>query len=82
MMMLLLPLEKVVWLICFYGKVIVKNGNVDYHNMYLKFEDGTYEKLELRFKYEAKNIKIANGISNVILTEDEELVNVLFCQKD
>ena len=66
---------------CFYGKVSVKNGNVDYHNMFLKFEDGTYEKLELRFKYEAKNVKIVNGISNVILTEDEELVNVLFVKK-
>ncbi len=66
---------------CFYGKVNVKNGSVDYHNMYLKFEDNTYEKLDLRFKYEAKNLPIVNGISNVILTEDEELVNVLFVKK-
>lgn len=66
---------------CFYGKVKVKNGNVDYKNMHLKFEDGTYEKLNLRFKYEAKPVKIVNGISNVILTEDEELVNILFVKK-
>lgn len=66
---------------CFYGKVNVKNGSVDYHNMYLKFEDSTYEKLDLKFKYDAKEIKIINGISNVILTENEELVNVLFVKK-
>ena len=65
---------------CFYGKVTVKNGNVDYHNMFLKFEDDTFEKLDLQFKYKEKNklVSVVNGISNVILTEDEELVNVLF----
>ena len=68
---------------CFYGKVTVKNGNVDYRNLFLKFEDGTYEKLDFNFKYEdkAKTIKIANGISNVILTRDEELINILFVEK-
>jgi len=65
---------------CFYGKVTVKDGSIDYQNMHLKFEDATYEKLDLRFKYKEKGkvVGIVNGISNVILTEDEELVNVLF----
>ncbi len=65
---------------CFYGKVTVKGGSIDYRNMHLKFEDATYEKLELRFKYKEKGkiVGVSNGISNVILTEDEELVNVLF----
>jgi len=63
---------------CFHGKATVKDGNVNFHSLHLKFEDGTYEKLDLKFKYDAKAIKIVNGISNVILTEDEELVNVLF----
>lgn len=66
---------------CFYGKVTVKNGDVDYHNLYLKFEDDTFEKLDLRFKYDTKTVAIINGISNVMLTEDEELVNVLFVKK-
>ena len=66
---------------CFYGKVNVKNGNIDIHNIYLKFEDATYEKLDLKFKYDAKLIEIVNGMSNVILTEDEELVNILFVKK-
>ena len=67
---------------CFYGKVTVKNGNVDFKNMFLKFEDDTYEKLDMKFKYNEKEeeteINVVNGISNVILTADEELVNVLF----
>ena len=63
---------------CFLGKVNVKNGEVDFHNLYLKFEDNTFEKLDLRFKYDTKSVNIVNGISNVMLTEDEELVNVLF----
>ncbi len=67
---------------CFYGKVTVKHGNVDYKNMFLKFEDNTFEKLDLKFKYkekeDEKEIKVINGISNVILTDEEELVNVLF----
>jgi hypothetical protein len=63
---------------CFYGKVTIKNGDVGYQNMYLKFEDGTFEKLDLTFKNEKKSIKIVNGISNTFVTEDEELVNVLF----
>jgi hypothetical protein len=65
---------------CFYGKVTVRNGHVDYENMFLKFEDETYEKLELQFKYKDKEklVNVVNGISNVILTDDDELVNVLF----
>lgn len=66
---------------CFYGKVTVKGGNIDYHNLFLKFEDDTYEKLNLTFKYDTKAVKIVNGISNVMLTEEEELVNVLFVKK-
>lgn len=63
---------------CFYGKVTINNGEVNYENMYLKFEDGTFEKLDLTFKNEKKSILIVNGISNTFVTEDEELVNVLF----
>ena len=61
---------------------LAKNGNVDFKNMFLKFEDDTYEKLDMKFKYNEKEeeteINVVNGISNVILTDDEELVNVLF----
>ena len=63
---------------CFYGKVTVTDRSVDYTKLFLKFEDDTYEKLDLTFKYQKKPINIVNGISNTFLTEDEELVNVLF----
>ena len=66
---------------CFYGKVTVTDGSVDYKQLYLKFEDNTFEKLDLTFKYQKKPINISNGISNTFLTEDEELVNVLFVKK-
>lgn len=66
---------------CFYGKVTVTDGSVDYQQLYLKFEDDTFEKLDLTFKYQKKPIDIVNGISNTFLTEDEELVNVLFVKK-
>lgn len=66
---------------CFYGKVTVKNGNVDVNSLALRFEDNTYEKLDVTFKYQKKPIKVVNGISNIIFTEDEELINVLFVKK-
>ena len=66
---------------CFYGKVTVKDGNVDFNNLFLKFEDDTFEKLDLTFKYDTKEVKIVNGMSEVMFTQDEELVNVLFVKK-
>ncbi|MCB0401404.1 MAG: hypothetical protein KDD41_04925 [Flavobacteriales bacterium] len=66
---------------CFYGKVTVKNGSVDISSLALRFEDDTYEPLDFRFKYQEKPIKIVNGISNIIFTEEEELINVLFVKK-
>ena len=63
---------------CFYGKVTIKDGEVNYQDMHLKFEDGTFEKLDFTYKNEKKSIQIVNGISNTFVTEDEELVNVLF----
>lgn len=66
---------------CFYGKVTVKDGNILVNSLYLRFEDDTYEKLDLKFKYQKKPIGITNGISNIIFTEEEELINVLFVKK-
>ena len=63
---------------CFYGKVTIKDGTINYESIFLKFEDNTYEKLDLVFKNDKKPIRIVNGISNTFVTEDEELVNVLF----
>lgn len=66
---------------CFYGKVTVKGGHILVNSLHLRFEDDTYEKLDLKFKYQKKPIGINNGISNIIFTEEEELINVLFVKK-
>jgi len=66
---------------CFYGKVTVTDGSIDYTKLFLRFEDDTFEKLDLTFKYQKTPINIVNGISNTFLTEDEELVNVLFVKR-
>ena len=66
---------------CFYGKVIVKNGVIDINSLALRFEDNTYEKLDVTFKYQKKPIRVINGMSSIIFTEDEELINVLFVKK-
>lgn len=66
---------------CFYGKVTVKNGHIVVNSLALRFEDNTYEKLDVTFKYQKKPILVVNGISNIIFTEEEELINVLFVKK-
>jgi hypothetical protein len=66
---------------CYYGKVTVKNGAINIDEMYLSFEDETYEKIEERYKYADRVITIKNGISETIVTKDEELINVLFVSK-
>ena len=60
---------------CYDGKCEVKGGIVV--AMYLKLEDGKYEPLKKKARLDVP-IKIVNGISNVLVTLDEELINVLF----
>lgn len=62
---------------CFYAKASVKNGHVELDKLFLKFIDGSYEKLEKAPKFDDP-ITIVNGISKTIVTKDEELVNVIF----
>jgi len=64
---------------CYNGRVVVKGGEVNPHEMYLKFEDDSHEKIYRTFKYIAeKPVIITEGISRTMVTEDEELINVLF----
>ncbi|GIV40930.1 MAG: hypothetical protein KatS3mg034_0240 [Vicingaceae bacterium] len=63
---------------CFLGKATVKDGRIILDELYIKFEDGTYEKIERKFKYPEEPIKIVNGISNSIVCHDDELINVMF----
>lgn len=62
---------------CLYGKAKVVDGVVTL--IYLKYADGTYEEhpINKRFKhYEAP--KIVNGISKSLITEENEVINVIF----
>jgi hypothetical protein len=69
---------------CFNGKVEVKAGKII--GIWLRFEGGTYEPLEKKFKHNDKNqvtsdIKIVNGMSTTMVTEDDQLINVIFYKK-
>jgi hypothetical protein len=64
---------------CFNGKAEVKDGKVT--GMYLKLEDGNYEPVTRKWKYEIKEVTITNGISKTLITKDDVLINVLFVKK-
>lgn len=60
---------------CYNGRVEVKDGKVI--AMYRLLDNGTYELYKPKPKYDIP-INIVNGISNTMLTQSEELVNVIF----
>lgn len=66
---------------CFYGKVNVKNGNIVTSEIYLKFEDDSYEKVERKYRYPNQIISVINGMSQTMVTVDDELIDVLFPKK-
>mgnify|MGYP001566738275 CR=1 FL=1 len=63
---------------CLYGKVKVQQGKINTYEMYLKFEDGTYEKIIKKFRYPDEEITIEGGMSRTMVTVDDELITVLF----
>lgn len=63
---------------CFNGKCEVRDGKVV--AMYIKLENGTYEQVKKKLRYEFP-VTITNGISKTVLTVDDELINVLFIKK-
>jgi len=64
---------------CYDGKCDVKGGRVT--AMYMKLEDGSYEQIKKKPKYENVPLVITNGMSSPYLTIDGELLNVLFIKK-
>lgn len=62
---------------CFNGKVIVKEGKVNPIDIFLKFEDGTYEPLKRSYKFD-KPVSVVNGITETLVTKGDELINVMF----
>lgn len=49
--------------------------------MYMKLEDGSYELIKKKPKYDNVPLVITNGMSSPYLTIDGELLNVLFIKK-
>lgn len=66
---------------CFMGKVTVKGGAIVTDEMYLRFVDDEYEKVNRKFRYPDQVIKIINGMSRTMVTVDDELIDVLFTKK-
>lgn len=60
---------------CLSGKAEVKGGKVI--AMYLKLEDGSFEQVKKKLKFDIP-MTITNGISASLLTQDDELINVIF----
>ncbi len=64
---------------CFNGKCDVKAGRVT--TMYLKMEDGSFEVIKKKPRYDNVPLVITNGMTSPYLTIDGELINVLFVKK-
>jgi hypothetical protein len=60
---------------CYNGKCEVKEGKIV--GMYLKMEDGSFEKVKKKIRYDFP-VTITNGMSKTVLTFEDELINVLF----
>ena len=63
---------------CFYGKVHVIQGKVNTLDMHLKFADDSYERIQRKFRYPEEDVTVERVVSTVIVTEDDELITVLF----
>jgi len=62
---------------CFLGKVTVENGEVIPTSIKLSYVDDSFEGLNRSYKYD-EPITIVEGISKTLLTNDEELINIMF----
>ncbi len=62
---------------CFLGKVRVKAGEVVKSSIQLSYVDNTFEPFTRTYKSE-EAVGIVEGISKTLLTNDEELINIMF----
>ena len=63
---------------CFYGKVNVIKGKINTLDMHLKFADDSYERIQRQFRYPDEDVTIEGGMSRTMVTEDDELITILF----
>ena len=65
---------------CVAGKVRVENGKIV--SVFLQFEDGTYELMDMKIKNKSGDLPgIENGISEEIINEQGERFYVIFVEK-
>ena len=62
---------------CFLGKVTVTNGEVVKTSIELSYLDNTFEPFSRTYKSD-EAVGIVEGISKTLLTNDEELINIMF----
>lgn len=62
---------------CLMGRVTVKGGLVLRNSISLIFVDGSYEPFRRAYKGDDL-ITITNGMSKTLITEDDELIKILF----
>lgn len=62
---------------CFVGKVKVVNGVIQMNTLQLSYVDDSYEPFRRSYK-STDAVSIINGMSKTMITEDDELINVLF----
>lgn len=62
---------------CFLGKVTVKNGEILKTSIKLSYVDDSFESLNRSYKSD-QPITIVEGVSKTLLTDDEELINIMF----
>ena len=62
---------------CFLGKVTVTNGEVVKTSIELSYVDNTFEPFSITYKSD-EAVGIVEGISKTLLTNDEELINIMF----
>ena len=55
----------------------MENGAIDRNSIALSFADNTFEPLRRSFK-DSDVVNIINGMSKTMLTDDEELINIMF----
>ena len=62
---------------CFLGKVTVTSGEVVKTSIELSYVDNTFEPFSRTYKSD-EAVGIVEGISKTLLTNDEELINIMF----
>lgn len=66
--------------VCYSGKVEIVDGKVS--KFYILLEDGTYDEFKKTWKNDSNlNKRIINGMSETMITIQNELVNILFPSK-